>query len=445
MLGTNGCFGLLATKSITDSAPAWFVWIRSSEWGGIVYRDARAWLGRAMQPLSFRLRVARNGCRGRKSWTTGQCRPSMCAGRRFPDQAPAEAEGIEGTFSQGQDIRGAASSLGEERAEMLAVDPSSAEVIFPLFNGQDLNTMPRLEPYRWVIYFRDWPEAQARQYGAAFRRVEELVKPYRDGLTGQIHQDCSGNSGISVQHGDEVAARNLACVGNRVTKHVTFRKVPTNNIYNTKTKIYFLRRWSEFAVLQSSHHQEWAFWTCGTLGASTLNYSTSYALETWAMPALDGNEELESLGERYHMHRESLMVGESVGLTHLYNRFHDQSDDDPRMETMRKLHREIDLAVARAYGWDGLDLEHGYHAVPYLPENDRLRFTISDAGLEVPRRLSELNHQRYEEEVIATSRRGFNPCLRTGRTTSAATPQPRSTSTPFPPTRANTSKVAEPR
>src|SRR5690606_2335772 len=107
-----------------------------------------------------------------------------------------------------------------------------------------------------------------------------------------------------------------------------------------------LRRWSEFSVWQSSLHQEWAFWTCGTLGASTLNYSTSYALETWPMPVLDGHDELEDLGNRYHAYRESLMVDEAIGLTQLYNRFHDQSDHDPRIETMRVLHREIDLAVA---------------------------------------------------------------------------------------------------
>ena len=66
------------------------------------------------------------------------------------------------------------------------------------------------------------------------------------------------------------------------------------------------------------------------------------------MPALNGNGELESLGERYHAHREFLMSAETIGLTQLYNRFHDRSDDDPRIETMRELHREIDLAVARA-------------------------------------------------------------------------------------------------
>jgi len=47
-----------------------------------------------------------------------------------------------------------------------------------------------------------------------------------------------------------------------------------------------------------------------------------------------------------------------------------------------------------------IDLEHGFHEIPYLPENDRIRFTISEtARIEVLRRLSELNRQRHEEEV----------------------------------------------
>ena len=289
----------------------------------------------------------------------------------------------------------------EERAEMLAADPSCAEVIFPLFNGQDLNTMPKLEPYRWVIYFRDWPEAKARQYGAAFRRVEELVKPYRDALTGQIHQNCFWKLwDLRPALMREVSAHETLLASATVTKYVIFRKIPTSNIYNKKTKIYFLRSWSEFAILQSSHHQEWAFWTCGTLGASTLNYSTSFALETWPMPTLDGAEELEILGERYHLHRESLMADAVIGLTQLYNRFHDPLDDDSRVMALRGLHREVDLLVAHAYGWDDLNLGHGFHEVPYLPVTDNIRFTISEtARIEILRRLSELNRQRYEEEV----------------------------------------------
>ena len=94
------------------------------------------------------------------------------------------------------------------------------------------------------------------------------------------------------------------------------------------------------------------------------------------------------------------MRADEIGLTTLYNRFHADIERDPRIEGLRALRREMDTAVARAYGWDDLDLQHGFHEVPYLPENDRVRFTISEtARVEVLRRLSELNRQRYEEEV----------------------------------------------
>lgn len=404
LLGSNGCFGLLATKSITETGSRVVCLDQIIGMAGAIYRGCSrmVWPGNAAVVVSIAW-VARNGWQGQKvlddrtvSAITGALEED------FQIKRPVKLKALKGKFSQGQDIMGRGFELtAEERAEMLSSAPSCGEVIFPLFNGQDLNTMPRLEPYRWVIYFRDWSEEKARQYGAAFRRVEELVKPYRDALTGQIHQDCFWKFwDLRPALMREVAAHETLLASAIVTKYVTFRKVPTNNIYNTKTKIYFLRRWPEFAVLQSSHHQEWAFWTCGTLGASTLNYSTSYALETWPMPVLDGNEELDALGERYHSHRESLMAEEAIGLTQLYNRFHDRADDDSRIAVMRGLHRDIDQAVARAYGWDDLDLEHGFHTVPYLPENDRVRFTVSDrVRLEVLRRLSELNHQRYEKEV----------------------------------------------
>lgn len=404
LLGARGCFGMLATKSITETGSRVVCLDQIMGMGGTIYRarSRMAWPGNAAVVVSIAW-VTRDGWQGDK--TLDDRRVSAINGaleEDFQIQRPMRLKALKGKFSEGQHIMGRGFELtAEERDAILAEDPKCAEVIFPLFNGQDLNTMPRLEPYRWVIYFRDWPEERARQYGPAFRRVEALVKPYRDSLTGQIHQDCFWKFwDLRPALMREVATHEALLASAIVTKYVTFRKVPTKNIYNTKTKIYFLHRWSEFATLQSSHHQEWAFWNCGTLGASTLNYATSFALETYPMPALDGNGELDDLGERYHAHRESLMADEAIGLTQLYNRFHDPSDADTRIVAMREMHREMDLAVARAYGWDDLDLEHGFHEVPYLPENDRIRFTMSErARIEVLRRLSELNRQRYEEEV----------------------------------------------
>ncbi len=406
LLGSDGCFGLLATKSITETGSRVVCLDQIISNSGVVYRgySRLPWPGNAAVFVSIAW-VARSNWQGNRILDGREVSAINGALEEdFQLKRPMKLKALKGRFSQGQNLHGVGFELTvDERAHMIFDDPRSIEVMLPLFNGQDLNTMPRLEPYRWALYFQDWSEERARQYPAAFNRLKETVKPMRDALTGQIHQKCFWKfwdlrPGLIREAGEN----EYFLASAMVTKYVCFRRVPTSNIYNHKTIVYFLYEWRDFAILQSSLHLEWAYWNCGTLGASTLSYSTSTALETWPMPvqSTDDLSELNLLGKRYHSDREALLEGNSIGLTQFYNRFHDKSDDDPQIEELRILHREIDQAVARAYGWDDLDLEHEFHAVPYLPENDRVRFTISDrVRLEVLRRLSELNHQRYEEEV----------------------------------------------
>jgi hypothetical protein len=67
---------------------------------------------------------------------------------------------------------------------------------------------------------------------------------------------------------------------------------------------------------------------------------------------------------------------------------------------LRTLHIEMDQAVLEAYGWSDIALLHDFYEVDYLPENDRVRYTIHpEARREVLKRLLELNHKVYAEEV----------------------------------------------
>ena len=73
-----------------------------------------------------------------------------------------------------------------------------------------------------------------------------------------------------------------------------------------------------------------------------------------------------------------------------------------KITALRDLHRSIDEAVRNAYGWKGLDLQHGFHELEFLPEKDRVRYTVStEARKEILRRLLALNHERHAEEVAA--------------------------------------------
>ena len=91
------------------------------------------------------------------------------------------------------------------------------------------------------------------------------------------------------------------------------------------------------------------------------------------------------------------MLARQEGLTATYNRFHNSDEHAADIARLRELHVEMDRAVAAAYGWQDLDLGHGFHETA-----QGVRFTISEAARrEVLGRLLELNHQRYAEEVAA--------------------------------------------
>ncbi|KVO06442.1 hypothetical protein WJ71_09560 [Burkholderia ubonensis] len=155
---------------------------------------------------------------------------------------------------------------------------------------------------------------------------------------------------------------------------------------------------SDFALLQSSVHSEWA-WKMASSLESRLRYTPSDVLEPFPFP--QDYSTLESLGEKYDLLRSAFMKEEGIGLTQTYNLYHSNECTKSDVVNLRDLHLQIDDAVAAAYGWADIDLRHDFYSVPYLPENDRVRFTIcEEARLEILRRLSQLNRERYAAEEL---------------------------------------------
>lgn len=89
------------------------------------------------------------------------------------------------------------------------------------------------------------------------------------------------------------------------------------------------------------------------------------------------------------------MEARQEGLTKTYNRFHSSDESPLDIQKLRELHVEMDQAVAAAYGWSDLALDHDFYET-----KQGLRFTISEsARREVLQRLLKLNHERFAEEV----------------------------------------------
>jgi len=452
LLREGGGFGLLAVNTIAEGDTRQ-VGLEAMVGAGAVIHTAypnEPWPGKAAVVTS-RVHVHKGKWRGECS-LLGQPVPIISAFLSDREEwSPKRLKANEGIAYQGSIVLGMGFVLSPDEArEMLEADPNNAEVIFPYINGIDLNTDPEQRPSRWVINFWDWPETKAKTYTLPYEWLEENVKAERFANKDKGAREkwwlflrarselyhAIGRGRHFVRHPDgwspspSQPPRVMAIT--RVSKTLAFSFVDSNFVFSDATVAFSLGRGRDFALLQSTVHAVFA-WQHASRLKSDLRYSQTDALEPFAFPdgfhdAPDGS--LDDLGDRLHQARIEVMRADCIGLTKLYNRFHADTEHDPRIEKLRALQREMDTVVALAYGWDDLDLGHGFHEVPYLPENDRVRFTISETvRVEVLRRLSELNRQRYEEEVAlglhdGNAARSNSLKPRTRRITPRSTQQP---------------------
>lgn len=424
LLREDGSFGLLAVNTIAegDTRQAGLEAMVSA--GAVIYAayPNEPWPGKAAV-ITSRVHVRKGRWRGQRT-LLGRSAPFISAFLSDHEEwSPKRLKANESKAFIGSYVLGMGFVLSPDEATwMLDADPKNADVIFPYINGDDLNSDPEQRPSRWVINFWDWPEERAQQYLLPWQWIEERVKPERqrrngDGSfvlrnplpvrwwqyadkrpalyhsIGRGHYFERHSADWNPQHNQQKV---LAC--SLVSKYLGFAAVDAHWVYAHRLAIFATESMSAFALLASSINDVWARKNSSSL-ETRLNYSPSDAFETLRLCDL-ADFSLEEIGVKYEVERRQCSRSLGVGLTDIYNRFHKTNEQTADFVKLRELHQELDLTVARAYGWDDLDLEHGFHEVPYLPVNDRVRFTISEAArVEVLRRLSELNRQRYEEEV----------------------------------------------
>lgn len=313
----------------------------------------------------------------------------------------------------------------EQAQQMIRDYPGNSEVIFPTLNGQDINSIPDQAPQRRVINFFDWPIERAQAYPEPFAIIADLVKPFRATQNRGRNRDYWW---IYAEHRPGLNRSLLrlkhCMVASLVTKHLSFSMVSTGIVFAHRLCVFSSNRWDHFAIVQSSLHDLWARKYSGAL-ETRLNYSPSDCFVTFPFPEglwQTPNPALVDLGFAYHEHRRALMLQLWLGLTDLYNIFHTRDLTSARVakvskksveeaETgyqgileLRRLHRELDIAIRDAYGWTDINLGHDFHEVETLPENDRVRYTISPAARkEVLKRLLAENHRRAAIETSAAT------------------------------------------
>ena len=330
----------------------------------------------------------------------------------------------------------------EEAERLIAKDPRNRDVLYPYLNGDDLNNDPEQKPSRWVINFFDWTEEKARTYPDCFEILERRVKPERqrwaldkdrNEIVGTfalrkplpqkwwIYGEKRPALYLTISKLDQVIA-----IPNQACKYVAFQFSSSRMVFSNALAIFCSPSYYFFAVLSSSFHVEWA-WKYASRMKFDMRYTPTDVFENFPFPQSKDesiNNKIETIGMEYDRLRKQLLSDMKLGLTKFYNLYHnndlvplkksEHKDESQKIEkhyveqinSLRNLQIELDHILLEAYDWSDINLAHDFYEQNYLPEHDRIRFTIHpDSRTELLKRLLALNNSlnaTFQSEITKT-------------------------------------------
>jgi len=395
----NGTFGFLATNTIAQGDTREVGLEQIVNEGSVIYRavPSRKWPGEASLEVGE--------VWSRKGEWKGNCfleEKAVCGITPFlsvPSKAqgkPYKLKANENKAFIGSYVLGMGFVLTPEEAQcLIEKDPRNKDVLFPYINGEDLNSRPDQSHSRWVINFHNWPLEKAETYTDCLKIVMEKVKPQRE-----KQKDNYGKKywwqfmRIRPELYSTISNMLRVLAIALTSKTVSPVFISTCQTIDQTTVIIAFDETKYFPCFACSLHYWWVI-EYGATMRTDARYTVTDCFETFPLPIVTNINKLESIGHFYHTHRQSIMTSRQEGLTKTYNRFHNPSKKSEDIQKLRSLHTEMDYSVAKAYGWEDLDLGHGFHDT-----KQGLRYTINEeARREVLDRLLLLNHERYEEEI----------------------------------------------
>lgn len=408
LLADRGAFGLLATDTIAQGDTRQIGLAALSRNGVTLIRanPTSEWPGEAGVQVAHVWGVTGGweGTRVVEGLVVTSILPSlMPPGRVTGDPFPLAANA--GDVFQGSIVLGSGFLLEPDDAQrLIEANASNADVLKPYLVAEELTKQPRQAPTRWAINFRDWAADAARGYGDLWPIVDTKVRPEREKNKRRVRRErwwqfAEPAKGLY----NAIAEFPRVLVGPAVSKYWFVVWRPNGWVYSHKVFVFTIQDDGRAAVLSSTFHDSWARKHSSTRGAG-LNYSPTDCYQNFPFPA--DCRPLNDIGARYLTLRQETLLAEDQGLTRVYNRVHEHPEDNSRrIMELRELRRELDIAVTEAYGWTGIELDHGFRSTPL-----GVRYTISDsARTDVLDRLLELNQARYADEVkqgLNTKRRG---------------------------------------
>jgi hypothetical protein len=400
LLRTSGHFGLIATKSIAETATRKVGLDQICAEGGEICSATTnvPWMGAAAVVVSW-LHISRGGWNGLRL-LNGRAASLITSSLSIDlDFSKAKRLNHGVLYSQGTTVYGDAfTRMHSDVPALVAANPGLRPYLRTFVNGDVLNGDPKLLGTYVVIDFGDRNEDQIEGCDQIISELKRSVGKERANQVRQIHEHrpwLHWDKRTAFYRSARKFDRILASV--IVSKHLIFSFVDPRHLFAHGIKLFADRRASLFACLQSGIHDAWVMAVSSKLGQSN-RYSTSTSFDTFPLlPEALGSLDLERTGERYHKLRAEIVEAAGEGLTKIYGRFHSASEASPEIRRLRSAQQELDEAVAAAYGWRQLELAREFQQTP-----SGVRFLFRDvARHELCDRLLALNQRLATTSLIA--------------------------------------------
>jgi hypothetical protein len=245
---------------------------------------------------------------------------------------------------------GAGFILDDDEAEALRRRPDAdyRTVVRPYLVGDDIANDPGQKPTRFIIDFATMSLEDASAYPAALAIVRDRVKPERDTNRRAIRRERWWLFSEPVPAMRRALSGHSRFVASNVQgKRLLFSWQPIDVCPSNLTKVFAFDDDFDLGVLTSKVHGRWARAQSSTL-EDRFRYTPTSAFETFPWPQCSPRERSVVAGVLRQLleARSAICLEREIGLTRLYNEV-----DDGAYRPLYNLHRELDEAVAAAYGW----------------------------------------------------------------------------------------------
>lgn len=283
--------------------------------------------------------------------------------------APVRLPQNSGRCFQGPIPVGTGFIITGDRAQSLLEDDEYRDVVRPYLTSSDIAERRLQDPSRWIIDFGQRPLEKAVAYPEALRIVRDEVKPVRDSVRREGHRRnwwLFGEARVGMRKALAPLQHYLA-VG-RHGKRMFIAKVEPWTMASDATNVFAFDDDYSMGILLSRAHDAWAWAQSSTL-ETRLRYTPTSVFETFPWPdSVDAaaRERVADAASALYARRSELCIEHDLGLTRLYNLMNDGAFTD-----LSALHKQLDTAVAAAYGWPASVAQDGPELVARLTELNR--------------------------------------------------------------------------